>query len=86
MEAIFEAKVVGGRGALRAIREAVGQLYEYRFFIGPRTAQLCVLLDERPSKALVDYVEKHLALSIAWLSNDKLEAGPTSRERLLHDP
>jgi hypothetical protein len=32
---IFEAKIPGSRGPGAAIREAVGQLFEYRFFIAP---------------------------------------------------
>jgi len=42
---LFEAKVVRGGNAVQAVREAVGQLLEYRYFLGPQTAELCVLLD-----------------------------------------
>ena len=47
-----------------AIREAVGQLFEYRHFIGPKTALLFVLLDEDPGTVLVDYIENVLELGI----------------------
>lgn len=36
---IFEAKIPGSRGPGAAIREAVGQLFEYRFFIAPSPHQ-----------------------------------------------
>jgi len=31
---------------------------EYRHFLGPREAQLCILLDGNPGSALTDYVEE----------------------------
>jgi hypothetical protein len=79
---IFEAKVVSGLGALLAVRAAVGQLFEYRRFIGPRQAKLCILLDQEPAKELVNYVEGDLGLLIAWLSAGGMEAGPTTADQL----
>src|SRR5262249_50812667 len=54
---IFEAKPVSRFGPLFAIRQAIGQLFEYRRFIGPRQAMVCILLDAKPEDHLVDYVE-----------------------------
>ncbi|ACL67024.1 hypothetical protein A2cp1_3698 [Anaeromyxobacter dehalogenans 2CP-1] len=79
---IFEAKTVGSRGPGAAIREAVGQLYEYRYFIGPRDARLCVLLDDDPGAVLVQYVEDELGLMIAWLADGVLRAGPVTSDSL----
>jgi hypothetical protein len=78
---IFEAKIVGKQPGL-AIREAVGQLLEYRWFLGPREAGLCILLDGHPGVALVEYVEEQLGLLVAWWTGGTLDAGPRSRLRL----
>jgi hypothetical protein len=77
-QVIFEAKPVGRFGALLAVRQAIGQLFEYRRFIGPRQARLCILLDEEPPKELVDYVEGDLGLLIAWVSMGRIAAGPAT--------
>lgn len=79
---LIEAEVVHPRGELAAIREAVGQLHEYRYFIGPRDALMCVLLDSQPETALTDYTEKHLGLLIAWWTDLGLSFGPLSMTRL----
>src|SRR5262249_45612371 len=63
---LVEAKIVGDKGAVFAVREAVGQLFEYRYFLGPADALLCVLLDEAPGQPLCDYVEQQLNMLIAW--------------------
>lgn len=76
--AIFEAKIVGSRGPGAAIREAVGQLFEYRYFVGPRDAWACVLLDEDPGDVLVHYVEQELRLMIAWVIGGKFAGGPAT--------
>lgn len=73
---ILEAKLVQPRGALAAIREAVGQLHEHRFSHGPREAEPCVLLDRAPSPEQVAYVEGYLSLLIAWWTSVGLAGGP----------
>src|SRR5262249_55965151 len=60
LSVIFEPKPVSTFGPLFAIRQAVGQLFEYRRFIGPHEARLCILLDTKPEEHLVDYVENDL--------------------------
>src|SRR5207249_10114406 len=66
LSVIFEAKPVRRVGPLFAIREAVGQLFQYRRFVGPRQARLCILLDSALDTLLVDYVENDLGLMVAW--------------------
>jgi hypothetical protein len=79
---IFEAKPVGRFGALFAIRQAVGQIFEYRHFLGPRDAKLCILLDREPKKQLVDYVETGLGLLLVWLTPDGMSSGPHTAEAM----
>jgi hypothetical protein len=74
---IFEAKIVHS-GALYAIRHAVGQLHEYRYFLGYRNASLCILLDKQVDDLLVKYVEKELDLKILWQSGGTFHAGPVT--------
>jgi len=82
---LFEAKVVGQRADLAAVREAIGQLHEYRWFYGPRESLLCVLLDQEPGSALVPYVEGHLGLLLAWWSDNTLAMGPSTSIRLARE-
>jgi len=65
-----------------AMREAVGQLFEYRYFRRPTCDHLCILLDARPDERLVKYVEDSLGLLMIWLECGELRAGPRSREIL----
>jgi len=82
LNVIIEAKVARNRNAGFAIREAVGQLHEYQYFIGPKDAKLCILLDTKPEEHFIDYVEKRLGLMIIWLSDGVLEGGPNSLNHL----
>jgi hypothetical protein len=82
VEAIIEAKIVGRFNPVLAVRAAVGQLLEYRKFIGPRESALCILLDADPGESLVEYVEDDLGFLIMWVSNEELHTGPRSRTRL----
>jgi hypothetical protein len=45
---------------------------EYRHFLGPHDAQLCILLDGNPGQALVAYVEGVLRFCILWFDNTNL--------------
>src|SRR5262245_25490954 len=56
---LIEAKIAHS-GPLFAIRDAVGQLLEYRHFLGPKDSKLCILLDRNPGERLVGYVEHEL--------------------------
>jgi hypothetical protein len=73
---ILEAKTVGARPALLAVREAVGQLLEYRHFQGPREAQLGIILERAPRAGLVAYVEDVLGFFLMWKEGDALIGGP----------
>jgi hypothetical protein len=81
-QVIVEAKLVGAFGPILAVRAAVGQLFEYRAFRGPKEAALSILLDADPGKALVEYVEKDLGLLIMWLTAEGLFGGPETASRL----
>jgi hypothetical protein len=75
LKIIFEAKAAGKCGTGFAIREAIGQLYEYRHFRGPADASLCILLDEKPADFFVTYVEKVLKFQIIWSIGTKFSGG-----------
>lgn len=79
---IVEAKTTRATEPLAAVRAAVGQLYEYRYFVGPRDALLAILLDRAPPLPLVQYVEQHLGLLLLWQAGEQLSCGPTSAEKL----
>ncbi len=80
LKIIFEAKLVGTRSAVFAIRNAIGQLYEYRYFLGPEDANLCVLLDREPEKPIIVYVEKVLGVLIVWSAGATFAAGPETKK------
>jgi WD40 repeat protein len=76
---IFEIKRVGNQHPGRAIREAIGQLFEYRYFIGPRQARMCIVLDASPrDPALIDFVEKELGMLLLWVTENRIQGGPLS--------
>lgn len=80
---IIEAKVVGQRDPLFAAREALGQLYAYRYFIGPHTAALAVLLDSEPAPVLLRFIEDHLQVAVLWLLETTLSGGSLAKKLLL---
>jgi len=81
---IVEVRAVGRRDPLFAAREAVGQLYEYRYFIGPRHALLAILLDVEPPPALINYMEDHLQVAVLWLTDASLRGGPLAHRLVLN--
>lgn len=81
---IVEAKVVRQRDPLFVAREAVGQLHEYRYFIGPRNAALALLLDIEPPAVLINYMEDHLHVAMLWLVNATLSGGPLAQSLILN--
>ncbi len=54
----------------------MGQLLEYRSFVGPKQSPVCILLDANPGRKLVEYVEKELGILMVWLTAQGLFAGP----------
>ena len=81
LEVLFEVKVVRNHRPVFAIREAIGQLLEYRFFLRRDCLNLCIVLDESPGLALAEFAES-VGLLVCWLESDRLTAGPVTRDRL----
>ncbi len=78
---LIEAKTTR-RGALFAVRDALGQLLEYRHFLGPKRAALCILLDCNPGELLLEFVEQELSFLVLWTSGEELVAGPQTARTL----
>lgn len=81
-EVIFEMKIVDNRSPGLLIREAVGQLLEYHYFLGPREAFLCIVLECNPGPPLISYVEDHLKLGIAWFTSNEMHFGPRTAKHV----
>jgi hypothetical protein len=79
---IIEAKAVGSRHPGHAVREAVGQLLEYRHFLGPEDAKLCIALDAEPSPDIVSYVEDSLQMLLLWAKDGVVYGGPRTASTL----
>lgn len=77
VKVIVEAKIAFPT-ARYAIRLAVGQLHEYRYFLKHPGTKLCVLLEQKPDDALIAYVENELQLMVAWVSDGALSCGPAT--------
>jgi hypothetical protein len=80
---IVEAKVVGNRDPLFAVREGLGQLKEYRYFVGPQSSGIALLLDAEPPPTLVRYSEDHLGVAVLWLVGGELSGGPLAKAMIL---
>ena len=67
---VFEAKVVG-KSWPSSIREAVGQLYEYRFFkVAEPQSKLVFLADRGVPQLWVNYLEKDRGIGSMWPLGD----------------
>ena len=75
LKVLLEAKLVADNAGF-AVREAVGQLLYYSYFIGPQNAQLGVLLDEPVGPEIVRFVEDHLGMLLFWKDGSELRAAP----------
>ena len=75
---IVEAKI-GFPTPRYAIRHALGQLHEYRYFLKHFGAKLCVLLEQKPDDALIAYSEIELQLLVAWVNDGVLNCGPSTK-------
>jgi hypothetical protein len=63
---VIEAKVVG-RSWPASVREAVGQLYEYRFFkVSDPESELIFLADKPVPQYWVDYLERDRGIGVMW--------------------
>lgn len=79
---IIEAELTGSRGVRAAVREALGQLHDYRYFWGPKEAALCVLLDATPEPDFEAYVENYLELFLVWWTGEGITGGSRSAKTL----
>jgi hypothetical protein len=77
---IFEMKIVDKRSPGLLIREAVGQLFEYRYFLKHGDTFGCIVLECDPGSALIAYVEEHLKLGIAWFISNEMHFGPKTAQ------
>ena len=75
-------KVVGMRSPGLLIREAVGQLFEYKYFEKLSDTYGCIVLELNPGPPLISYVEEYLNLGIAWFISGELYFGPKTAQIL----
>jgi len=79
---IAELKVVYGVGTTKAIREALGQLFEYNYYPGrEKKNEWMVVLDQSPLQADQNYIENlikefNLPLRVGWQSDKGFEFFP----------
>jgi hypothetical protein len=73
---IFEMKIVDTRSPSLSIREAIGQLFEYRYYFKLPNAYNCIVLECDPGPSLISYVENELNFGIAWFRSDEMYSGP----------
>lgn len=63
---VIEAKIIYGPWA-PSLRQAVGQLYEYRYFkVSDPKSELIVLADLEVPQHWVDYLERDRAIGVMW--------------------
>jgi hypothetical protein len=79
---MFEAKALGDREPSAGVREAIGQLLEYRHYLGPPGAALCILLDRAPPAHVIEFVEEALGMMIAWVEGGVFSWGRKTAEKL----
>jgi MrcB-like, N-terminal domain len=70
---LVEVKVFSAGRPRRAVRECIGQLFEYRRFLGPPAATLVAALSEDPGEVFVDLLTS-LDIAVVW-PRDGLWAG-----------
>lgn len=71
---IIEAKVIRTDRWASAIREAIGQLYEYRYFqvVAPESS-LIFLAAAKVPQIWLDYLDKDRKIGAAWRTTDGFE-------------
>lgn len=79
---IFEAKTLGG-GWAEAIRQAVGQLYEYRFFhvVAPSTGLIFLAPQPIPSH-WQSFLEDDRGIGCAWLAHEAFQLSDLAKRIL----
>ncbi len=75
--AVFEVKSLSSSNERSQCRQALSQLYEYRYLYGLDDASLWLVLSARPATQwLVDYLHKDRGLKLLWLEGHRLQ-GPS---------
>jgi len=76
--ALFEVKSTTAANELHQIRQALSQLYEYRFRHQLPDASLWMLLSDPPTERwLVDYLERDRGIRLLWLEGGVI-TGPSA--------
>jgi hypothetical protein len=79
---VIEAKVIGASWA-KSIREAVGQLYEYRYFkVADPASRLIFLADQRVPTSWVRYLERDREIGVMSMLGNRVELSPLARRAL----
>lgn len=79
---VIEAKVIGASWA-KAIREAVGQLYEYRYFkVADPASRLIFLSDKRVPASWVRHLERDREIGVISMIGNRIELSPLARRAL----
>ncbi len=66
-----------------SIREAVGQLYEYRYFeVGPKNPNLIFLASEPVPQKWIKYLETDREIGVAWRSDEGFDLSRLARRHL----
>ena len=81
---LFEVKSNNSKNTLSQIRKAISQLYEYRYRSQCSTAQLCIVLQQKPDiDWIVDYVTQDRKIALAWLVDEcRIETAPENYSAL----
>ena len=79
---IVEVKILGSSPAV-ALRQAVGQLYEYRYFqVVDPASELIILTDRELPEPLVRYLESDRKIGVCWQELGGWGFGPLARSLL----
>lgn len=79
---VIEAKVIGESWA-KPIREAVGQLYEYRYFkVADPSSRLIFLADKRVPPSWVRYLERDRGIGVIAMLGNRVELSELARRAL----
>ncbi len=82
---LIEAKTIRDGGWRTAIRQAVAQLYEYRYFsVREVNAPLILLVDQQPPKQWLEYLEADRGIGALWRSEGGFAGSRLTRRILPH--
>lgn len=79
---VMEAKP-SSRFLYKGIREAVGQLYEYRYFkVADAGSFLILLTDAEVPEAWLDYLEKDRQIGVVWRNGTEFSCSALAEQAL----